>query len=56
MKNRDLVRGLLLAIPTLAVPALARAAAPAPTALEILQKSVSFQTSVGNHQTPAYAA
>jgi acetylornithine deacetylase/succinyl-diaminopimelate desuccinylase-like protein len=37
-------------------PALALGAEPLPTALEILQKSVAFETSVGKNQVPAYAA
>jgi carboxypeptidase PM20D1 len=51
MKNQVLVICL-----SLAIPVAAGAAAPSPTALEILQKSVSFQTSVGNHQVPAFAS
>jgi acetylornithine deacetylase/succinyl-diaminopimelate desuccinylase-like protein len=40
----------------LALPSMAGAAGPEPDASEILRKSVSFQTSIGNHQTPVYAA
>ena len=51
MKNSKWICGFLIA-----TSCMADAAAPDPTALEILQKSVSFQTSVGNQQTAAYAA
>jgi carboxypeptidase PM20D1 len=47
-----LIFSVILCTPTLTVAA----APPFPTALEILQKSVSFATAVGNQQTPAYAA
>jgi carboxypeptidase PM20D1 len=40
----------------LTTPAFAAAAERTPTALEILQKSVAFETSVGKNQVPAYAA
>jgi carboxypeptidase PM20D1 len=36
--------------------ALTQAAAPAPTAIDILRKSVAFETSTGKGQVPAYAA
>jgi acetylornithine deacetylase/succinyl-diaminopimelate desuccinylase-like protein len=51
MNTRSLLCGLMLGVPVLAL-----AATPVPGALDILQKSVSFETSVGKQQVPAYAA
>jgi len=52
MNARHLLFGLVVF-----APALAGAAVPAaPTALEILRKSVGFHTAIGDNQTPAYAA
>jgi carboxypeptidase PM20D1 len=51
MNTKSLLCSVVLGAPTLTL-----AATPAPTALEILRKSVSFETSVGKHQVPAYAA
>jgi carboxypeptidase PM20D1 len=52
MEMKAMILGLVLGTPMLADAA----AAPDPTALEILQRSVGFATAIGNNQTSAYAA